>query len=235
VRLDGHLRSSLSRGRILTVVSSPRWPVVVFDLDGTVVNTIPLIIASYEHAMVDVLGEHPTPDEARGWIGQTLYATFGARHPARAQELIDSYVSWNAEHLAELLEEFPGTPALLEALAVAGVTVGVATSKRRTSAENTVLHAGLAGQLSVTVAMEDTATHKPDPEPLLLALQRLGGRSEQAAYVGDAVVDVLAARAAGMAAIAVSWGAAARPDLEAAKPDFLVDTVADLQSLLLPH
>jgi pyrophosphatase PpaX len=234
VRLDGHLRSSLSRGRILTNVSAPRWPFVVFDLDGTVVNTIPLIIASYEHAMLHVLGERPSPQETRGWIGQTLYGTFGSRYPDRAQELIESYVAWNAEHLPELLEDFPGIPELLDALTAAGATIGVATSKRRASAENTLRHARLTGRMDVTVAMEDTEAHKPDPAPLLLALARLNARPEQAAYVGDAVVDVLAAKAAGMTAVAVSWGAAERARLDAAGPDFLVDTVAELGVLLLP-
>jgi pyrophosphatase PpaX len=215
-------------------VSSPRWPYVVFDLDGTVVNTIPLIIASYQHAMRDVLGEVPSAAEARSWIGEPLYTTFGARHPERARELIDSYVAWNAAHLPELLQDFPGTPELLAGLRDAGVTIGVATSKRRVSAENTLRHAGLTDLLEVTVAMDDTDAHKPSPEPLLLALERLGGRPGEAVYVGDAGVDVLAARAAGMASVAVTWGAAARADLEAAEPDVLVDTVAELQSLLLP-
>lgn len=216
-------------------MSSPRWPIVVFDLDGTVVNTIPLIIASYEHAMWHVLGETPSPEEARGWIGQTLHSTFGARHPAHAQQLVDTYVAWNAEHLPDLLEEYAGTPELLGALSRVGVTAGVATSKRRASAENTLLHAGLQGRLPVTVAMEDTTRHKPDPEPLLLAVERLGGRPDGAVYVGDAVVDVLAAKAAGMASIAVTWGAGARADLESAAPDFLVDTVAELEALLIPQ
>jgi pyrophosphatase PpaX len=215
-------------------VSTPRWPFVVFDLDGTVVNTIPLIIASYEHAMVDVLGERPSVEDARSWIGQTLYSTFGSRHPERAQELVDSYRAWNAAHLPELLEDFPGTPQLLRALHAAGVVIGVATSKGRTPAENTLRHAGLEGLIDVTVAMEDTAAHKPNPEPLLLAVAKVGGRPEQAAYVGDAAVDVQAAKAAGMTAIAVTWGAASRAILEAAEPDVLVDTVAELQELLLP-
>lgn len=197
------------------------------------VNTIPLIIASYEHAMWDVLGERTSPEEARGWIGQTLYSTFHARHPAHAQQLIDSYVTWNAEHLPELLQDFPGTPELLDALAAADVVTGVATSKRRASAERTLRYAGLDGRLPVTVAMEDTEVHKPRPEPLLLAVQKLRGEPARAAYVGDAVVDVQAAKAAGMTAIAVSWGAADRDALAAASPDHLLDTVAELEELLL--
>lgn len=197
-------------------------------------NTIPLIIASYEHAMVEVLGVRPTPEEARGWIGETLYGTFGSRFPERAQELVDSYIAWNLAHLDELLEDFPGTPELLAALHASGAVVGVATSKRRVSAESTLRSAGLEGAIDVTVAMEDTALHKPSPEPLLLAVERLGGRPAEAVYVGDAVVDVRAARAAGMASIAVTWGAASRASLEAAGPDLLVETIAELRSLLLP-
>lgn len=197
-------------------------------------NTIPLIIASYEHAMVDVLGVRPEPDEARGWIGQTLSATFSGRYPDRAAELVDSYVAWNAAHLHELLEDFPGTAGLLQALPAAGVRIGVATSKRRVSAENTLRASGLDDLIEVTVAMEDTAAHKPCPEPLLLALERLDAKPEQAAYVGDAVVDVQAAQAAGMTAIAVTWGAAPRHLLEAAAPDALVDSIAELETVLLP-
>ena len=197
------------------------------------VNTIPLIIASYEHAMGAVLGETPTAEESRGWIGQTLAATFAARYPGHEQELIDSYTAWNAEHLPELLEDYPGTAELLGALGAAGVAVGVATSKRRWSAERTLRYAGLADLLSVTVAMEDTSVHKPAPEPLLLALARLGGEPSRAAYVGDAVVDVEAAKAAGMTAIAVSWGAAPRGLLAPAGADALVASVGEVAALLL--
>jgi pyrophosphatase PpaX len=223
----------LSRGRILAVVSTPRWPVIVFDLDGTVVNTIPLIIASYDHAMWSVLGVRPSPEEARGWIGQTLYGTFSGRHPERAQELVESYVAWNAEHLTELLEEYPGAEELLADLGASGATIGVVTSKRHVSATNTLRAAGLDGLLPLLVAMEDTAVHKPGPEPLLLAVQRLGVRAAECVYIGDAVVDVLAASAAGMASIAVTWGAGDRADLLAAGPLAVVDTMEELRAHLL--
>jgi len=198
-----------------------------------VVNTIPLIIASYEHAMWSVLGVRPSPDEARGWIGQTLYGTFSQRHPERAKELVDSYVEWNAEHLADLLEEYSGAEELVTELVGSGATIGVVTSKRHVSATNTLRAAGLDGHLPLLVAMEDTAVHKPNPEPLLLALQRLGVRAAECVYIGDAVVDVLAARAAGMASIAVTWGAGDRADLLAAGPLAVVDTMDELREQLL--
>jgi len=214
-------------------VCTPRWPVIVFDLDGTVVNTIPLIIASYEHAMWSVLGVRPTPEEARGWIGQTLTATFSQRHPERARELVESYIAWNADHLEEMLREYPGTDELLADLVRCGARVGAVTSKRHSSAARTLEVAGLAGALPVLVAMEDTDLHKPNPEPLLLALQKLGVSADRCVYVGDAVVDVQAARAAGMAAIAVTWGAGEPADLHAAGPLAVVDTMAELRQQLL--
>jgi pyrophosphatase PpaX len=114
-----------------------------------------------------------------------------------------------------------------------GATIGVVTSKRHVSATNTLRAAGLDGHLPLLVAMEDTDAHKPDPEPLLLALQRLGVRAADCVYIGDAVVDVLAARAAGMASIAVTWGAGEHADLMAAGPLAVVDTMEELRALLL--
>ena len=81
--------------------------------------------------------------------------------------------------------------------------------------------------------MEDTALHKPSPEPLLLALQQRGVRAQDSVYIGDAVVDVLAAKAAGMAVIAVTWGAGDRADLLAAGPLAVVDTMDELRAYLL--
>lgn len=196
------------------------------------VNTIPLIIASYEHAMWSILRVRPAVGEARGWIGQTLHDTFSERYPERAAELVESYVAWNVEHLDELLQEYPGIAALLDELALTGATIGVVTSKRLASATRTLEAAGLADRLPVVVAMEDTALHKPNPEPLMLALDRLGARPEESVYIGDAVVDVQAARAAGMAAIAVTWGAGDRSDLLAAGPVAVVDTIEVLRDKL---
>ncbi len=183
--------------------------------------------------MWSVLGVRPSPDEARGWIGQTLYGTFSQRHPERAQELVDSYVAWNAEHLTDLLEEYSGADELMKELGASGAIIGVVTSKRHVSATNTLRAAGLDGHLPLLVAMEDTSEHKPNPEPLLLALARLGVRATECVYIGDAVVDVLAAKAAGMASIAVTWGAGDRDDLVAAGPLAVVDTMDELRDQLL--
>lgn len=224
--------TSLSLLSTLPSVSRRRWACVVFDLDGTVANTIPLIIASYDYALRSIIKVSADPAEARSWIGQTLYGTFHARYPEQAQQLIDAYVEFNLAHLEEQVERYAGMAELLADLRDAGVTIGVATSKRRSSAEATLRCVGLDHLLPVTVAMEDTGVHKPEPDPLLLAVERLGSAPSEAVYIGDAVVDVQAARAAGMDAVAVSWGAGLRDDLEAAGPTALVDTMDAFRHLL---
>jgi len=147
--------------------------------------------------------------------------------------LIEAYVDFNLREMPTLLEQYPGMPELLNDLARADIDFGVATSKRRHSAELTLSYSGLDEIVPVTVAMEDTDRHKPDPAPLRLAMECLGADPRKAVYVGDAVVDVLAAQAAGMAAIAVTWGAGLRDELEAVGPTAVIDTVDELRALLL--
>ena len=208
-----------------------RWPCVLFDLDGTVADTVALIMASYDHALNNVIGHSPDPAEVKTWIGRTLWATFGEYWPSQAAELVDTYRTWNRANAPRLITGYPGVAELVADLAGAGIRVGIATSKGRDAAEETLQLAGV--DLPVTVAMEDTELHKPNPEPILLALQRLGGAVGAAVYVGDAVVDVEAARAAGLDSIAVTWGAGDADALAAAAPTALASTVAELRELLL--
>jgi pyrophosphatase PpaX len=212
---------------------SSRWPSVVFDLDGTLVDTIGLIIDSYQHAFATVLGAPEDEAVIRGWIGQPLIRAFRQRSPERADELFATYVDWNNANTERLIRRYAGMDGLLADLAAAGVGLAAATSKRRGSAESALRLTGLDAYVSILVTLEDTTEHKPDPAPLLLAVERLGGRPGEAVYVGDAVVDVQAARRAGMAAVAVTWGAGTRDDVVAAEPDVVADTVEELRSALL--
>jgi pyrophosphatase PpaX len=124
-------------------------------------------------------------------------------------------------------------PELLETLTAAGATCAVATSKRRETARLALVSVGIDHLVDVVAALEDTTAHKPRPEPLLHAAATLGVEPADCVYVGDATVDVLAARAAGMAAVAVTWGAGERAALVATRPDAVVDSVGDLTAYLV--
>jgi pyrophosphatase PpaX len=213
--------------------TAPPWKTVVFDLDGTLADTLELILASYQHAFRTVLGREEDPEVIRSWIGRTLMDAFTSYSPEHAQALYDAYLPWNDRNTERLIRAYAGVPDLLAELAAAGVRLGVATSKRRASAQQAMRVLGLAEHLPVLVAMEDTAAHKPDPAPILLAVERLGGTPAEAVYVGDAVVDVIAGQAAGTATVAVTWGAGRPEALAVAGPDAVAADAGVLRGILL--
>ncbi|HQK31682.1 MAG TPA: HAD-IA family hydrolase [Phycicoccus sp.] len=210
------------------------WPTVVFDLDGTLVDTINLIVASYQHAFRTVLGREEDEARIRAWIGQPLLRCFRESSPAHADALFAAYTTWNEANTERLVRGYAGVAELLLELTSQGARVAVATSKRHPPAAKALALTGLTDLVPVLVTMEDTTVHKPDPTPLLLAVERAGGEPGRAAYVGDAVVDVRAAQAAGMAGIGVLWGAGTEADLRAAEPLGVASNVAALWALLLP-
>ena len=214
-------------------MTSPRWQTIFFDLDGTLANTIPLIVASYQHAFRVVRGEEIDEGRARAWIGRPLLGALLEEDPERGHELDRTYREWNLANTARLIERYAGVPEMLTALTDAGAHLHVVTSKRRETARLALAAVGIDHLIDIVGALEDTTRHKPDPEPLLAASRALGVDPATAVYVGDATVDILAARAAGMPGVAVTWGAGERAALEATNPDAVLDTVDALTAYLL--
>jgi pyrophosphatase PpaX len=212
----------------------PRYEAIVFDLDGTLIDTIPLIVASHRHALWEVLGVELPESELRAGIGRPLLEQMTVFDPLRAEELYASYRRFNHANTEALLGIFDGLDEALRALAAAGARIGVATSKSRDAVDLALRIRPLAVELDVIVTIDDTDRHKPDPEPLLLAISRLGADPAGAAYVGDATVDMAAALAAGCAPIGVAWGAADEEALLAAgaiavarRPDVLPELLLE--------
>jgi len=214
-------------------VTSPRWTTAVFDLDGTLADTINLIVESYQHAFRTVLGREEDPTVIRSWIGRPLINAFRDHSPEHADELYATYLQWNADNTERLIRGYDGVREVLADLRAAGVRVGVATSKRRESAQQAMDILGLSEHVEDLVAMEDTERHKPDPTPILLCLERLGRGSNDAVYVGDAVVDVLAGKAAGVDTLAVTWGAGTTESLYGVRPTVVAQDAAGLREALL--
>ncbi len=155
--------------------------------------------------------------------------------PEKAEELLETYLHYNEELHEDLIEEFPNVAASLARLRDADLRLAVVTSKRRVSVEMALdSFPDLRDAFDVFVTMEDTTEHKPRPAPLLKGLELLGDvPPERAAYVGDAPFDVAAARAAGIASVAVSWGAFTREALRAAGPDHLFEDLDSAVEFLL--
>jgi len=215
------------------VLVTPRWPVVLFDFDGTLADTIPLIVASYHHA-IGTLGERADERDVRSWIGRPLEPVLEERYPGRGAHLTDVYRTWNLAHHDDLILAVDGMPALLDDLHAEGARTGVVSSKKTETVRLGLRAVRLDDRIDVIAGQEHTELHKPDPAPLLYAAAQLGVAPDQCVYVGDAVVDVEAARAAGMGAVAVTWGAGETALLRASKPDALAGDVARLRGVLLP-
>jgi pyrophosphatase PpaX len=183
-----------------------RYRVVLFDLDGTVVDSGGIILASMRHATQTVLGREFSDDQLLANVGGPgLEAQMEALGPGRTAELVRVYREHN-EPLHETLEEFTGVEATLAALKARGHQLGIVTAKRRATVELAFARLPLAHLFETVVGGDETESHKPDPAPLLLALERLGARASEAAYVGDSPYDMQAARAGDLYAVGVTWG-----------------------------
>ncbi len=206
---------------------------IILDLDGTVVDTVALIRASFRHASRAVLGEQLPDEVLLAGVGQPLMTQMRALDAGRAQELYDAYREHNHRVHDEMIAGFAGMEAALGRLRAAQRRLAIVTSKSADTTAMAFRAVGLREYFDVVVTASDSAAHKPSAAPLLLALERLGAAPERAVYVGDAPVDVAAGKAAGVATIAVLWGVFSRAALTAAAPDFIVATPAALADLCL--
>lgn len=210
-----------------------RYPSVLFDLDGTVVDSGAIILASMRHATKEVLGREYADEELMATVGGPgLEAQMRALAPGRVAELVRVYRAHN-EPLHDELACCSGMDDVLVRLRDEGRRLGIVSAKRRATIDLAFARLPLRHLFDVVVGGDETARQKPDPEPLLLACDRLEIEPRGAAYVGDAPFDVAAAKAAGLAAVAVTWGGIhSRARLEAEKPDAIADTPEELYDLL---
>lgn len=210
----------------------PRFGTVLFDLDGTVVDTRELIRQSHRHAVTTVLGRDMPDDELLANVGRPLVEQMAAFDADRADDLLQAQRAWNHAHTAELIAPYPGVDQLLADLKAAGCRTGVVTSK----AGPTVQLAfdalpQVAQHIDVLVAVEDTPVHKPAPDPVLRGLQLLGAAPDDACYVGDAPFDIASGRGAGVTTVGVTWGFFPRDAI--ADADVVVDAVPALEAYLM--
>lgn len=211
-----------------------RFFVVLFDLDGTVIDSGPMILASMRHAAKTVLGrEIPEHVLASAVGGPGLVAQMHALDPERVDDLVAAYRAHN-EPLHDQLEAFWEVAEVLPRLREEGRRLGIVTAKRHASVRLAFDQLpGLEQNFDVVVAAEDTERHKPHPAPILAALERLDALPGAAAYVGDSPFDIRAAKAAGVFAVAVSWGGIhASERLLEERPDVLVEHAEELLGVL---
>ncbi len=199
--------------------ATPHCSAVLFDLDGTLIDSVELIVRSFLHATAVHLGASPPRAAILATIGRPLEPVLEGLAPGRGALLLATYRAYTREHHDALVRPFPGAVELLRALWERGYRLGIVTSKSRPQAELAFRLCALEPLVDVTVCAEDAPRLKPAADPLLLAASRLAVAPMNCLYVGDTVHDLGAARAAEMASAAVLWGAGACEELAALSPD----------------
>jgi len=207
--------------------------VVLFDLDGTLIDSIPLILSSMKAAF----DGHPRPPPVAEWvalIGTPLDAMIRrwAVDEGDVERLKERYKVHQWAHHDAMVKAFPGVPELLDGLSARGVRMAVVTSKLEPSARRSLDFLGLTRHFELVVGLEATGRHKPDPAPVLHAIERLGARPEEAAFVGDSPHDVVAGNAAGVATVAALWGPFSREELARAGPRAWAEAPGELLQVL---
>lgn len=213
----------------------PHFRTVLFDLDGTLIDSIELILASYHHTLAQH-GHPPVPDAEwlRG-VGTPLRAQLGpwARTPEQLEDLVATYRSYNLANHDRMVRPFPAVPEVVRAIRARGIRTGVVTSKNREGTRRGLRLAGIEEAVEVLVCADDVIRAKPDPEPVSRALALLEADPESTIFVGDSIHDLHSGRGAGVLTGAVLWGPFARPELEPAAPDYWLETPEELGKLVL--
>jgi pyrophosphatase PpaX len=210
-----------------------RYETVLFDLDGTLIDSGAAILASFHHATQTVLGRRYEDDVIMASVGgHGIHRQMAAFDEDRVDDLIAAYRAHNTE-LYRDIQLFPGIEPVLAELRDQGRNLGVVTVKSRITVDLTFELLPLAEYFEVVVNGDDVTEHKPHPEGLLLALERFDASPAAAAYVGDSPFDLQAAAAAGIGAVGVTWGGIhGRDRLEPERPDALVDSPEELFGVL---
>ena len=212
-----------------------KYDLVLYDLDGTLWDSIPLIMECYKKAYDVVLGgTDRSDDDLQSYIGRPLGDTFAMHDDETKEKLVNAYLEINCGRLKEnAIPIFPGVYDFLAKIRTSGVKQGIVTSKREPSAMITIDLLELEGYFDVKVFREATERAKPHGDPLIEAARRAGITDmSRVLYVGDAVPDVLSAHDAGADFALVGWTKMPREELDSLGPDYIIEVPEQLPCII---
>jgi pyrophosphatase PpaX len=208
---------------------------VLFDLDGTLIDTNELIITTYLHTFEKYYPSKYKREDVLPFLGPTLNEAFGGINPInpdQVEEMILEYRAYNIANHDELVKEFAGVLETVQTLKERGYKLGVVTTKRLDMTLKGLHLMNLAQFFEVIVAVDHVENVKPDPEPIFKALDQLDSTPGETIMVGDNFHDILAGKNAGTATAGVAWSIKGREYVAKYKPDYMLENMADLLTIL---
>jgi pyrophosphatase PpaX len=205
----------------------------LFDLDGTLIDSIDLIFRAYRHTAERHLSFSPPDSVWREGLGTPLRQQLSAvcEDPELIEAMVVTYREYHFAHHEESIKPYPDVVEVLSALAGRGARLGVVTSKLRSGAERGLKAAGLIDYFHTIVSADEVSRAKPHPEPVLAALSRLEIGAKDAVFIGDSPHDIAAGREAGVITAGVLWGPFGREDLTQASADYLLESPVEILTL----
>ncbi|MDC3412264.1 pyrophosphatase PpaX [Aquibacillus sp. 3ASR75-11] len=205
---------------------------ILFDLDGTLIDTNELIIASFEHTLAIHTDRSYAREEIVEFIGPPLKDSFETINANQVDQMIETYREHNLSHHDDYVTAYPTVVETIYALKQAGYKLGVVTTKMRKTVNMGLQLTGLQKAFDVVITLDDVTHAKPHPEPILTALTALDGNAASTIMVGDNYHDIEAGQNAGTRTAGVAWSIKGKSKLESYKPDYMLEQMSDLITLL---
>ena len=204
---------------------------ILFDLDGTLLDTNELIIRSFQHTYQKHLSKQVDKEEIIKSFGEILKVTLDRECGEASEEAIETYRGFQVGNFEKLIAIHIGVKEVVKELHRQGYKLGVVTSRINDSAIRGLKHFGLMEYFESIIGADDTDIHKPDPTPAFMALKELGGKPEETLFVGDSPFDILCGKNAGITSVVVGWSALPMDMLLKYEPDYVVDSMEELMAL----
>ena len=205
---------------------------LLFDLDGTLIDTNELIIASFLHTFEQYCPNRYKREDILPFMGPSLMETFSSIDEEKAEEMIEVYQTFNKQNHDLLVKEFNGVHETINALKESGYKLGVVTTKKSDVVGMGLSLTNLTPFFDAVITYNDVTKIKPDPEPIYKALDALGSHPQETVMVGDNYHDILAGKNAGTKTAGVSWSLKGKDYLQRFEPDYMLDSMGDLLRLL---
>ncbi|WP_144512985.1 pyrophosphatase PpaX [Bacillus sp. FJAT-22090] len=207
------------------------YKALLFDLDGTILNTNELIIESFLHILGEKFPGKYDRESVLPFLGPTLRETFHAINPELTETLIEAYRTWNLQHHDQMVAPFDGVVETLHKLKEEGYKLAVVSTKRRDMIDRGIKLMNCETLFDTIIGLDDVTHAKPDPEPIELALERLAVAKEDALMIGDNFHDIVGGQRAGVDTAAVAWSIKGEAFLATFLPTYMIHHISDLLAI----